>query len=246
LDLTRKEIVGWPEVTLEFVASRIHAGYELDITKTKIFIPPPVERYLTWYFLPFADLIRIYGRLISEGRIINKARLFEEALITWFQSVLNRRDGSFGDWAQGFCPKKSILYKKSWILDRDKIKFGPQILWNSSPTNPNTTSTEQLAQALSDYLDSKEVDLYFPGPCSQSPDIFLLPNLGPEGIIIGVQAKCYSSERSDGSTKPLNGLSINDIEQEARKMYWILERVRVKRHESVKGVFIMCATTGYK
>jgi hypothetical protein len=52
VDLTRVfRKHGEAETTLEFLATRIHAGYGDDLRYTSIFFPPPVENYLKFHFL---------------------------------------------------------------------------------------------------------------------------------------------------------------------------------------------------
>jgi len=246
MDLSQRQWVDGKVVSLEYFAARIHAGYDLDTDKTRLFIPPPIERYLMWYLLPFSDFVLSIGTMICDRRFIDKARLYEEALIKWFHSVLHAGGNMIGEVMKGFVPINSILYNQSWSLDPKKIEQGPHILWNPSQMYPDTVYIRNLSEDLSDYLSSKEIDVFYPAACSKSPDIFLIPNSKQSGILIGLQSKCYSDQRRDETSKAPPKLSRADIIKGADNMYSILELVRkVRPHRKVQGVFIMCGTCDY-
>ena len=223
------------EATLEFLATRIHAGYGLKLQSTLLVITPLVEGVLRSYFLPLTDFLKSYE---SGGLLIDKARVFEEAVVKLFQSALHNETSSFDSvfgkfWSHG----ESVLNGRPWSLNIKKRIDGKQILAQSETSNcANTVSINTVAQEFARMLRDRTHDLYFPAPFSASPDIILIPPLGD--VIVGIAVKCYAEPKKLGRRM---------IIEEAEKFAKILGFVRKisGKREAISGVLLVCSTAAF-
>ena len=90
---------------------------------------------------------------------------------------------------------------------------------------------------IREYLLNRTQHVYFPAPKSNSPDFFVLPPISlpkDEKLLIGVHAKCYST----------NTVNAQFCFEEASKFLDNLQHIRDKSI-SVRGILIMLVTTGY-
>ena len=218
--------------SLHYLAGRIHAGYGVDLQHTKLFLPPPVERFLCFRFLPFLEFLDSYKSII--GKIsIDRSRVFEEVLIKWFQSVFTDKTKTVKEVLGEFCPQNSKLSEIYLFVDSSKCKNGLRILSKSlSHAGGMTISMKKLATEMSNHLSEGDVHVYFPAPRSVSPDFFVVPSTSD--LLIGVQVKCMS----------VGVLGANHCIAEARKFYQNLTCIRSTK-PGLRGVFVMCASCKY-
>jgi hypothetical protein len=220
--------------TREFLAARIHAGIEENIRNTRICLTPPVQRFLTFYFLPLMEYLDEYDRRLVQD---NNAReyIFEGIIVKWFQTVFVDPTRTFQGILDEFCPSDSSIAGDVIILNRSKLKCGYRIVERDDPSTESTVSVKNIASELRSYLDNGEIDIYFPAGRSQSPDIIIIPPLEKDKVIIGVQVKCI--RRND---RPIGKQT---LDAEIRRFSKIIGHIRRKKgYNRVKAVLIMCAT----
>jgi hypothetical protein len=237
-DLTKQfQLHRITEISFEYLASRIFAGYNDTPEATELFFAPAVESYLMRVFLPFSDFVLDQKYLIT-NRYLDKSRIFEALLLKWFEAMGTSQDIIAHSW-NGFCPDTSLLKNVILRVGSEKTVDGLRILSpGDSSSGPTTISVMELSADIKKYLTDNSVNIYFPAPKSSSPDIILIqPQEGrSDDFLVGIQAKCYS-----GGT-----IGAAVCEGEAKKFYTILERTRsVRRKKKLNGVLIMCATCGY-
>jgi hypothetical protein len=218
--------------SLHYLAGRIHAGYGINLERTKLLLPPPVERFLCFRFLPFLGYLDRYKSII--GKIsIDRSRVFEEVLIKWFQSVFTDKTKTIEGVLGEFCPQNTMFSKICLFVDPSKCKDGPSILPGEYNSKSETTvSMKEFGSQMSDHLTNGDLHIYFPYQRSVSPDFFVVQSTS--SFIIGVQAKCLT-----GGT-----ISADDCIDEATKLYANLECMR-KTKPGIRGTLLMCATTEY-
>ena len=213
--------------TMEYIATRIYAGFGSNKNDTEIFIPPPVLRVLGSVFMPFYDFVIRYT---DSKMLIDKSRIFEELLLKWFQTVFSQPGGAtWGSLCAPFIPEESILHKVVAQLDHESRIDGKRVV-PSKKAKSNGISIQEMSTKLTEYLHLRYPHIYFPAPQSSSPDIFILPPIRDGDIIIGVAAKCWSSGR----------LSESMILQELRKFQNICEANDYLGKQS--RVLIICTT----
>ena len=236
-----------PPVPLAYLATRIHAGYCEELTSTRLHIPPPIENYLLWHFLPFKDFVLSYEGTMNQKHCIDKSRVFEGVIVKWFESVFSDPSKTCGEILGEFCPKDSVLGNLRIHLDPKKTTDGLLIRQDGvCRLGSRTTSFRDFADSLKEYIRNETVNIYFPAEKSSTPDIFVLPPRGGSRIIhlIGVQVKCYdtSPTRIGKDTCLSEAEKLNDILIELREA---VRRKPVLEVDTVQGILIMCATSDY-
>jgi len=224
------------EISFEHLATRIFAGYTHSLDSTQLFLPPAVESYLMRYFLPFSDFVLNQEKVIRD-HYMDKSRIFEALLLKWFQSM-GSSEKSIGNSWNGFCPRDSVLSNITLSLNPEKTVDGVLILAPGFASGIATLSVTDFSLKLRACLLDNSVNIYFPAPKSCSPDIILVqPQEGKvPDLLIGIQAKCYSS----------GSISARVCVEEGEKFYRILQTTRsVRQRKKLDGVLIMCATCGY-
>jgi hypothetical protein len=127
-----------------------------------------------------------------------------------------------------------FLWARS-LLNRRKILNGKQVVQGKSRSD-RTISHYDLAGELLDAVVNYKFDMYFPRETSNSVDIFIIPPIEDEKIIIGIQVKC-SKSRSDTT------IGTADLCKEVRKFHSTISYVRARSTDKkIKAVFILCST----
>jgi hypothetical protein len=222
------------EISYQYLASRVFAGYDDTPESTQLYFPPAIESYLMRVFLPFSHFVRDQEYIIEKD-YLDKSRIFEALLLKWFEAM-GESNNTIGQLWNGFCPENSLLTDVVLRVDSRKTVEGLLILArDQTSSGPNTLSVEDFGRNVGTYLSDNSVNIYFPAPKSSSPDIFLIqPQEGGNAdLLVGIQAKCLTT----------GAISVTMCESEAEKFNRILEATRSQRPGRVlNGVLIMCGT----
>jgi len=215
----------------EYIATRIFAGFGYNKKDTEIFITPPVMRVLDSAFMPFYDFVIRYSEL---NLLVDKSRVFEEMILKWFQSVFSKEDQTWGVLGDSFIPNDCILHGIVARLDEasriDGKRVVPSKKARSTVIDDGGIRIEEMSNNLLEYIGSGYPHIYFPSPQSASPDIFIIPPVKGQGIIIGVAAKCWSGVKIPSSA----------VEDELKKFRNIIEANR--ELELKPRLLIICTT----
>ena len=227
----------WP--TMEYLATRVHAGIEGDdLSEASVYIPPPIESYLKLYLSELTEYLDAYSNL-NLNVWIDKSRALEEVFLKWFQSVFADGSRSFDDLLTGFYPRGTsrFLSGTCWKLSSFKRLDGTLI--SALKTTPDATdgpsiSITGFSRQLISFMDTGSVDTYFPGPKSASPDLFIIPPI--HDLVIGVAVKCYMD-----STK----MNLVKVNEEISKFNLILKECQASKPK-LRGVLLICSTSKFE
>jgi hypothetical protein len=235
VDLTEVSTSNWDAYeqdkspTYEYLLSRLHGGHGMDVTRTQVFLPPPVERLLERLMLPLSDFLHRWSKrdlLLAH----DKGRDFESVICKWFECTFSNPK-RIGDVLQGFLPVDSVL--STVTLRARTVHIGRKILSPKQSTEADgiAVALGPLAEELKTYTNQGTVDMYFPAPFSHSPDLIILPNATDGTFVIGVAIKCLNSDQAYSRTL---------IDDERNKFAILLEHMAA--HGTYKGVLFICYT----
>jgi hypothetical protein len=164
-------------LTYEYLASRIYAGFGLNIERTTICIPPSVVRFLERISLPLDGFLSRWKK-VDVLLLYDRARNIEWTISKWFESIF-KTSGFMGDLMNGFLPSGSICQHVPLQIKRvfyDNIESEPKEL-------------KRWATKLVELDLNREMgDIYFPAYESWSPNMIIVPRaeFGSSRIVIGV------------------------------------------------------------
>jgi hypothetical protein len=203
-----------------FLATRIHAGFEINTRDTPIYIMPEVLEYLEVCFVPFIDLVRDIGKWMDDrraNRIVaySKAHDFEHVIDRWFHSVWPKPDELSGEEIRpcgvnmgDFCPPSSVLYNLPLKLDPSKFRHGSLVMGTgqSSPDEVENDSSGLPSADLGDTSAALSGLSESQAHASASDSVVDAVSRSPDGS--GATSQ-YSGPESDQFHEPLSIKSTN-------------------------------------
>ena len=183
-------------MSLEFLATRVHAWYSSDLKSTPVLFTPPVDLFLRGYFLPMTCFLEEFIAQMS-SKWIDKSRAFEQLIVKFFQSVFEKPTSLGDERLRRFFPiNDAKITEIAWTLDTLKRVDGKMIITDDLDyQSPITIPVSLFCDELCYSIENRDIDIYFPAPKSMSPNVFIVPSDGD--FIIGIATKCFSISSLD-------------------------------------------------
>ena len=222
INLTKEVDCSGKKATLQYMAARIHAGYDFTLSKTRIYLPQFITHLLNQILVPFNRFILQYK---NPNLLIDKSRVLEVMLIKWSLDVF-KGNVTLGKAMNGFLHQGSMFYNACGTIDSYKQKDYKRVTGKDF---------DEFAGTMRDHVNQGTASVILPAKASSCTDVFLIPqvrsNDGPIKALFGFAAKCYKSTP--------NPLGEADVTEEVQKFAKLMTSMN---DPSIRGILFICFT----